>query len=699
MQRISFIRRLAGVLSVGVAALIVVAPLGATARPLELEDLFRLRRVSEPQVSPDGRRVVYVVAEVLKDENRTNADLWLVNADGSGEPRKLTSSPKRDAHPRWSPDGKWIAFESARDGEMQIYLLPADGGGEARKLTTLFTGASQAMWAPDGKSLAFVSAVFPEFSAKPFKESDKANREKQEARDQSKVKARIFDKLLYRHWDSWVEDKRQHLFVVGINADGTAAGDPRDVTPGENDAVPTSSTFSAGDDFAFSPDGKELAFTAPPEVLREQAWSTNHDIWTVNLTTGERRNLTKDNAAADGFPRYSPDGRYLAYRAQERAGFEADKWHIEVLDLKENVRRNITATWDQSVGALSWSPDGRTLFVEVQENGEEHLLQIHPSGAVPPVKVNSPGVCSDATLSSRGELVYLQQRLTQPPEVAIQRSNNTPPQRLTHTNDALLAKIELSAPESVVVSGAGGTPVQMWIVKPPGFDAAKKYPLVFWVHGGPQSAWLDSWSTRWNAQAWAAQGYVLAMPNPRGSTGFGQKFTDEISHDWGGKVYEDLLACLAHMEKQPYVDPTRMAAAGASYGGYMMNWIAGHLDKFQCIVNHDGTYNFDSMYGTTEEVWFDEHEHGKPWEEPDFNKFSPHKFAANFKTPMLIIHNELDFRVPVSEGQQLFTMLQRRGIPSKFLSFPDEGHWVLKPQNSELWHQTVFAWLAEYLKK
>ncbi len=687
-------------LAVGAAALMVSDNAArAQTRPMELEDMFRVKRVGDPQVSPDGTQVAYVVTEVLKDENRTNADIWVVKTDGSGEPRKLTNSPKRDAHPRWSPDGKWIAFESTRDGEGQIWLLPV-GGGEPRKVTTLSTGAAQAMWAPDGKSLAFVSTVFPEFSAKPFKESDKLNKEKQEARDKSKVKARVFTKLLYRHWDSWVEDKRQHLFVVPIAADGTP-GEPRDVTPGENDAVPTSSTFSAGDEFAFSPDGKEIVFSAPPAVLREQAWSTNHDLWSVNLATGERRNLTEGNLAADGYPRFSPDGRYLAYRAQARAGFEADKWQLRVIDRQQNVNRSLTEKWDRSVDSFTWAPDSKSLYFGAQDNAAEPIWQVKVEGGAEPTKFASEGVCTDAALSTKGDIVFMQQKLTQPAEVMVLRASDPQPRALTTTNAELISKLALASPESVTVSGAGGTPVQMWIIKPPGFDAAKKYPLVFWVHGGPQSAFLNSWSTRWNPQVWAAQGYIVSMANPRGSTGFGQKFTDEISRDWGGRVYEDLLACLAHLEKQPYVDTNRMAAAGASYGGYMMNWFNGHLDKFKCIVNHDGVYNFDSMYGTTEEVWFDEWEHGKPWEatDGDYHKFSPHKYAANFKTPTLIIHNELDFRVPIGEGQALFTTLQRRGIPSKFLSFPDEGHWVLKPQNSELWHQTIFEWLGDYLKK
>lgn len=664
---------------------------------MEIEDLFRLHRVSDPQISPDGRRVAYVVTDVVKAGNTTNADLWLVNADGAGEPRQLTHSPKRDAHPRWSPDGKWIAFESARDGESQIFLLPADGG-EPRKLTTLSTGASQPVWSPDGKRLAFVSAVFPEFSGRPFGESDRLNKEKLEAREKSKVKARVFTQLLYRHWDSWVEDRRQHLFVVPVAPDGSAVGDPRDVTPGENDAVPTASTFAAGDEFAFSPDGRELAFTAPPLPTREQAWSTNHDIWTVNLATGERRNLTGGNKAADGEPRYSPDGKWLAYRAQRRAGFEADKWELWLLNLATGERHSLTADFDRSIGGFVWSPEAVSLYFTAEENGRTCVYRLSISGV--PTRVTSEGASADLGISrDDGRIVFLESRMTAPPEVVILTgAGRSELQPLTHANAALLAPLALRAPESVTVSGAGGTPVQMWIVKPPGFDAARKYPLVFWVHGGPQGAWNDAWSTRWNAELWAAQGYVLALPNPRGSTGFGQKFTDEISHDWGGKAYEDLMASLAFMEKQPYVDASRMAAAGASYGGYMMNWFEGHTDKFRCIVTHDGVYNFDSMYGTTEEVWFDEHEHGQPWAESDFDKFSPHKFAAHFRTPMLIIHNELDFRVPVGEGQQLFTALQRQGIPSKFLSFPDEGHWVLKPQNSELWHQTIFAWLAEYLK-
>jgi len=689
----------AGLLALcGCATAVFAAP----PRPFELADIFRFHRVSDPHVSPDGKSVAYVVTDPSLAENRTNSDVWLVSLAG-GAPRALTNSPQQDRNPRWSPDGKWIAFESTRSGANQIWLLPVTGG-EARQLTTLSTEASTPVWSPDGKSLAFVSAVFPEFSDKPFTESEKLNREKLDARAASKVKARLFTQLLYRHWDSWVEGLRQHIFVVGVNADGSAAGDPRDVTPGENDGVPTSSTFSAGEEFAFSPDGREIVFTAPPLPTRTQAWSTNHDLWAVNLATGERRQVTT-NPAADGEPRFSPDGKYLAYRAQTRPGFEADRWQLMLLDRASGKARSLTADFDAVVGTLCWAPDSRTLYFDTEEKGMTAVYRVTlaaDGSATQPECVLLGASESDEQVTPDGRaLVFSRSRFNQPPEVyslALDAKADVAPQAITHTNDALLAPIELRETESVTVAGAGGTPVQMFVIKPPGFDPAKKYPLVFMVHGGPQVPWSDGWSTRWNPELWAAQGYVLALPNPRGSPGFGQTFTDEISGDWGGKAYDDLMACLEWLKKQPYVDATRMAAAGASYGGYMMNWINGHTDQFRCIVNHDGVFNFWSMYGTTEEIWFDEWEHGVPWETPDFDKFSPHKYAANFKTPTLIIHNELDFRVPVGEGQQLFTLLQRKGVPSKFLSFPDEGHWVLKPKNSELWHQTVFDWLAAYLK-
>ncbi len=684
-----------------VRTLVVTALLASGAqaqkRPMELEDLFRLKRVADPQVSPDGTRVAFTITEVLKDENRTNADIWIAPVDGGAEPRRLTQSPKRDAHARWSPDGRWIAFESTRSGEAQIWVIAADGG-EARQLTMLATGAGRPVWAPDGKSLAFVSAVFADFSGQPFKEADAANRERLAAEEKTKVKARTFDTLLYRHWDSWVDGKRQHIFVMPV-ADGAAAGEPRNVTPGPNDAVPTSSTFEEGDEFTFSPDGREIVFTAPHHELREQAWRTNHDLWAVDLASGAKRNLTAANPAADGQPRFSPDGKRLAYRAQARAGFEADKWSLWVLTLATGERSNLSGKWDRSIDEFVWLPDGKGLVGVAQEQGRRALFRFGLGGEAVE-KLATRGSVGELGVTQDGAtLVFTAQGFNRPPEVRSLPLAGGEGRPITRINATLVEQMADSPPESVTVNGAGGAPVQMFILKPPGFVAGKKYPVAFWVHGGPQSAFLDAWSTRWNAKLWAAQGYVVALPNPRGSTGFGQKFTDEISRDWGGKVFEDLMACVAYLEKQDYVDASRMAAAGASYGGYMMNWFQGHTDKFRTLVTHCGVYDFTSMYGTTEEVWFTEWDLGIPWETADFERWSPHRHAAKFRTPNLIIHNELDFRVPVSQGMALFTTLQRKGVPSRFLYFPDEGHWVLKPQNSALWHRTVFDWLAEYLKQ
>lgn len=660
-------------------------------RPMQIDDLSRIKRVSDPQLSPDGKRIAFVITEMDKPNNKSSSDIWLIPSTG-GDPVRLTNAHKHDRHPRWSPDGKWIAFESNRSSSYQIYLTSPDGG-EPKQLTDISTEASQAIWSPDGKYLAFVSAVFPEFSDKPYKESDVLNKQKQDDRDKSKVKARVFTKLLYRHWDSWVDNKRQHIFVIPIDG-----GDPRDVTPGDRDAVPTATTFSAGDDFCFSPDGKELAYTATPTPPHEESWSTNHDIYTVNLSTAERKQITT-NPAADGFPRYSPDGKYIAYRAQSRPNFESDRWRLMLYDRATEKTRSLTDALDSWVEAFTWAGDSRMLYFEAEEKANKPLWSVSIKGN-DLRKVVDDAANEEVDVSQNGKmLIFTHQSLSRPAEIYSVASDGKNMRQITHLNDELFSQISFSVPEVVWFTGAGGAKVHMWIVKPPNFDPQTKYPLVFWAHGGPQGAFLNSWSYRWNAQLWAAQGYVLALPNPRGSTGFGQKFVDEISGDWGGKVFTDLMDGLSTAQQLPYVDSTRMAAAGASFGGYMMDWFEGHTDKFKTIITHDGVFNFTSMYGATEETWFDEWEHGIPWETPDFEKFSPHKYAANFKTPMLIIHSELDYRVPLNEGQQLFTTLQRKGIPSKFLYFPDEGHLILKPGNSALWHKTVFEWLESYLKK
>ena len=664
-------------------------------RPMTIEDLFRFKRVADPQISPDGRHVAYTLTSVDLGSNKTTTNIWLASPS-NGKTRQLTTTSKHDRHPRWSPDSQSILFESDRSGDNQLWIISLNGG-EARQLTTIATEAGTGIWSPDGQSIAFVSAVYPEYSDKRYVESNALNKKRSDETAKNPVKARVFKRLFYRHWNEWVEDKRQHLFVIPA-----AGGEPRDVTPGDRDAYPTSTTFSIGDDFTFSPDSKYLVYTAVPE--RDEAWSTNYDICRVPASGGKVECLTKDNPAADGAPSYSPNGKLLAYRAQKRPGFEADRWEIMVMDADGGKPRSITADFDSSPSEIVWAPDNATIYFTAEEKGAAPIYAVSVAdGQVRKfLEGNSNGSLS---LSKDGTAMsFTRMAMNHPSEVFVSNLSgvigSATPLNLSQANTKLLGELDMPRPENVTVEGAGGTPMQMWILKPPGFDAAKKWPLVYLVHGGPQGAWEDGWSFRWNPEVWAAQGYVVALPNPRGSTGFGQKYVDEISQDWGGKCFGDLQAGISYLEKQPYIDSSRMAAAGASFGGYVMNWFQGHTDKFKTLITHCGVYNFESMYATTDEIWFDEWEHGgPPWGEnrEAYEKHSPHRYAKNFKTPMLIIHNDLDFRVPVSEGMQLFNTLQRKGIPSKLINFPDEGHWVLKPANSAYWHREVFDWLKKYV--
>jgi dipeptidyl aminopeptidase/acylaminoacyl peptidase len=677
-------------------------------RPMVIDDLFRFKRVADPQVSPDGTLIAYTLTTVDLAGNKSSSSIWLASTLPD-KPRQLTNTTKKDGHPRWSPDGKRILFESNRSGENQLWVIELSGG-EARQLTTIATEASTAIWSPDGKSIAFVSSVYPELSAKPYKESNALNKKKKDEIAKNPVKAKVFTKLFFRHWDEWVEDKRKHLFVMPFN-DGKG-GEPRDVTPGDRDAYPTSDTFSIGDDFTFSPDSKFLLYTAPPE--RDEAWTTNYDILRVPVAGGKSECLTTDNKAADGAPRFSPDGKLLAYRAQKKPGYEADRWQLMVVDTDatgafKSKPRSVTATFDGWPDSFLWF-NQRVLLFTAEEKAATPIFEVSVADGKA-YRIIEGG--TNASLTARpGFLAFLRLALRHPAEVFLHKGvsefSDTHPEMLqvigsamnvSQANTKLLDELDLPRPESVTVKGAGGTPMQMWILKPPGFDPKKKWPLAFLVHGGPQGAWEDGWSYRWNAELWAAQGYVVALPNPRGSTGFGQKYIDEIGGDWGGKCYGDLMAGVDYLEKLPYIDKERMTAAGASFGGYMINWFQGHTTRFKCLITHCGVYNFDSMYALTDELWFDEWEHGgPPWatNREAYEKHSPHRYAKNFKTPMLVIQNDLDFRCPVAEGLQLFTTLQRLRVPSRMINFPDEGHWVLKPANSAYWHKEVFAWLKKY---
>jgi len=660
------------------------------ARPFTVDDLLKIRRVSDPQLSPDGRWIAYTIADTDKAANKRITQIYLISTDG-GEPRALTSEKQSSVSPRWSPDGKRLAFVSARDGESQIWTidLPEAKPGSLKKISNISTGADAPVWSPDGKWIAFTSEVFPGCA------TDDCNKQQSEKAAASKVKAKIADRLLFRHWTTWKDGKRSHIFVVS-----TEGGEARDLTQGNYDAPP----FSLGGqiDYAFSPDSKELAFARNTD--KDEARSTNGDLFTVPVAGGETRRITGDNPANDLSPVYSPDGRYIAYRAQSKPGFEADRWRLMLFDRKTGQSHSLTEQFDSSVETFTFSADGQRIYTCALDQGRQPIYELSLGGG-PGKKLINDGFNDDVQVSADGKtLVFTRQSLARPVEIYKANSIGAGVTQLTRTNDAFLADFNLKPAEEISWEGAVGSRVYGFITKPANFTATKKWPLVVLIHGGPQGAWNDSWSYRWNPQLFAAAGYVVLSPNPRGSYGYGQKFVDDISGDWGGKVYTDLLNGVAYVAALPYIDRERIGAAGGSYGGYMVNWIEGHNNdprvKFSALVSHAGVYNLTSMYGATEELWFPEWEFkGMPWTNPEmYAKWSPHMFVKEFKTPLLVIHGELDYRVPVGEGLQLFTALQRQGVESKLLVYPDEGHWVLKPQNSELWYNTVLEWLDNHLK-
>ena len=578
--------------------------------------------------------------------------------------------------------------------------------GKPHQVTEISTGADGGIWSPDGKNIVFVSAVYPDCK------DDACNKQRDEELKKSKVKAKIFSRLFYRHWSAFTEFKRSHLFVQSVEAPvsgagngtaaGTAATTARDLTPGDHDVPP----FSLGgqDMYAISPDGQEVAYTS--NIDEVEATSTNNEIFVVPISGGTPKKIST-SPGADTTPLYSPDGKYLAWRSQSRAGFEADKWRLLVQDRQTGETRDVTEKFDRSVGSFSWSTSRWINFV-AEDRGNAPIFGVSTTGERPVIA--NPNLYADDLIITDSRAFFTRMSITAPNEIwainfpkdsGMQQASQ--PKPLTHMNDALLSQIDMQPLESFTFKGANDEEVQGFMVKPPGFDPNKKYPLKFLIHGGPQGAWGNDWTYRWNAELFAATGnYVVVMINFHGSTGYGQKFTDSISGDWGGKPYVDLMKGLDYVEKTyPFIDKNREAALGASYGGYMANWILGHTNRFKCIVSHDGTFNTESVYGTTEELWFPEWEFkGPPWKNRElYRKFSPHLFADKFKTPTLVVHGQNDYRLDVSEGFQLFTTLQRLKIPSKMLYFPDEGHWVLKPQNSRLWYKTVNDWVDQWCKK
>ncbi|MGA8618066.1 MAG: S9 family peptidase [Candidatus Sulfotelmatobacter sp.] len=748
--------------------------------PFTFEDMMKLKRVGEPEVSPDGKWVIFSVVDVNLEANTKTPHIWIVPLAGtqekSGVPhvspnlrdrgsteRELIPDQDGD-RPRWAPDGKRFAFLSTKEGGSQVWIADFDGASgtvtQQYRFTYISTEASGELWAPDGANILFTSDVYPECDGAPEAEAA-CNAKKMKEAEQSKVKAQIFAHLLYRHWNAYKDGKRTHIFVVSremsptVHKPNAALVDtfPRDLTPGDYDAP----VFSLGgqDNYAVSPDGQEICYTSNHD--KNPAASTNNDLWIVPVNSGdlvsgnrvtmipaEARNITADNPASDSTPLYSPDGRYIAYRAQQRPGYESDRFRLMLYDRKTGRKDSVTDVFGADeehtlifnawIGTFIWGRDSKNIYFSWENEGQSEISKVGDIDLIAegktvsvPRRVQSDG--DDLALGpGDNSLVFTRMSIMAPNE--IYRSTLAPekckdgrlssgisgthegmvakecelpkPEMITQINNPVLANVAMSPLESFWFAGAYNEKVEGFLVKPPNFDASKKYPLKFLIHGGPEGAWGDDWSYRWNPELFAANGYVVIMINFHGSTGYGQKFIDAINGDWGGAPFEDLMKGLDYAEEHyGFIDKSRECALGASYGGYMANWILGHTDRFKCIVSHDGMFNAESAWGTTDELWFNDWEFkGTPYSNRAmYQKWSPHQYATNFKTPTLVIHGQRDYRLDVSEGLQLFTTLQMEGVPSKMLYFPDEGDWVLKPQNSQLWYKTVNDWVDQWTKK
>ena len=718
-----------------VFALPVITP-GAFSQarhPFTFEEMMQLKRVGDPAPSPDGKWVLFAAVDVDLAANKKTSHIWIVPSAG-GQERVLIADQDGD-RPRWAPDGKRFAFISNKVGGSQIWIAEFDGGAgtiaRVHQWTRVATEAGGELWSPDGKNILFTSDIYPECDGVTDFEAA-CNEKKLKESEDSKVKAIIFERLLYRHWNAYKRGKRSHIFVVPaptVPNRGGEWGTPvqagRDLTPGDYDAP----EFSLGgqDDYDFSPDGQEICYTSNHDKVEDT--STNNDLWLVPVSGGKARNITADNPASDSTPLYSPDGKYIAYRAQQRPGFESDRFRLMLYGRKTGQKMNLTSNFDRWVGTIAWDPGSKIIYFTSETAGEAPIYKIALDDTNGISKLTAGYDDSIAVIDGGQKILFSRMAIDHPSGIyssstslatnkdcvvdrfkapGLRPSAETPDcalpkvTALTHLNDAVLAQVAMAPLESFWFVGAHGDRVQGFLVKPPDFDADKKYPVKFILHGGPEVPLGDEWSYRWNAELFAASGYVVIMINFHGSAGYGQKFIDQITGDWGGAPFEDLMKGLDYAEKTyPFVDKDRECALGASYGGYMANWVLGHTDRFKCIVSHDGMFNTYSAWGTTEELWFNNWEFkGTPYSNPEmYEKWNPRNSAKNFKTPTLVVHGQLDYRLDVSEGFQLFTTLQTMGVPSKMLYYPDEGHWVLKPQNSQLWWKTVDDWVDRWTKK
>ena len=671
-------------------ALAAQGPQTSARRPITFQDFAAVKAVSDPQISPNGESVLYSVRTVDVEANRRTGRTYAALFSG-GAARAFPDDKTPAAEARWSPDGRRIAYVSGG----QLWLADADGGNR-KQLTTLTGGATGPVWSPAGNLIAFTSSVDTACR------DEACNARRSAERDSSKVKAIVTENLMFRHWNAYRDGTVSHLFVVAPDGSGL-----RDVTVGARYDVPPP-PFGGSEAYSFSPDGRHIVYTAK-DAGRETAWSTDLNLYLLSLAPNATAEvITTSNRGADDHPVFSPDGRWIIYISQERAGFESDRARLMAYDRTTRQSRELLPRWDRSASGYAFT-DARTLIVGAPDRARVRLFRVSLDAAgraaMPaalPTEFHAPAF----SVASNGRIAFTQEASHRPAEVfvgTIGPRGIAGVRALTHENDALIARFQLHPAEEMWFRGADGDSVQAFVIRPPQYRAGEKFPAILLVHGGPQGAWFDQWHSRWNYQMFAAPGFGVIAVNPRGSTSFGQKFTDQISKDWTGKVVTDLLNGLdAAIARHPWIDSTRLAAAGGSYGGFMTNWLAGHSDRFDALVTHAGVFNLEAMYGSTEELWFVDWEFGGPWWNEDamrdqYRKNSPHLSAGKFRTPTLVLHGELDYRVPVTEGFGMFTALQRQNVPSRLVVFPDEGHWILKPQNQRLWWSEVQGFLTRFL--
>ena len=667
-------------------------------RTITFDDFAAVRAVGDPQPSPDGKLILYSVRIADVGANKRTSQTFIVPSAG-GAPRAFPSQSVSATEARWSPDGSHIAYIASD----QLWIADANGAN-AKQLTHLNGGATGPVWSPGGDRLAFTSAVYPDCS------TDACNVAKAKAASDNKVKAHVADELMYRHWNTWDEGTRSHLFTVAL--DGSA---PHDLVPGAKYDVPPG-PFGGSEGYAWSPDGRELAYTAKDQG-RADALSTDINVYTVPAAGGAQTIITAASKGADQNPVYSPDGKFIALASQARAGFESDRWRLMIYDRSSKTMRELLPDWDRNADAYLWAPDMSALYVQTTDAARDKLYRValeRGTAGASALKATAPRLLvgehnnTGFALSRDGNTIaWLRDATESPAEVnaaSVSASGVASPHVVTHENDALVSQLALNPAEDFWFTGASGSKVQGFLVKPPNWQAGKKYPAILLIHGGPQGAWLDQWHGRWNYQMFAATGAALIIINPRGSTGYGQRFVDDVSQAWGGKVYTDLMMGLdTALAKNAWIDRNALGAAGGSFGGYMVNWIAGHTNRFKALVSHAGPFNLENMATATEEIWFPDWEYGGPFWNPkamatQYRVYSPHLYVKNFKTPTLVTGGELDYRVPYTEDLSMFTSLQRMNVPSRLVMFPDEGHWIGKPQNQRLWWGEVQGWLQKYLE-